>query len=187
MVVALTSRHLAGAMAEHFAGYGIDDVETRIVAHTDTQLEAIATALQRRLAASRGSQEAPGVEVGRGALGKVTVAFVNGAANAVERDVLAQARSNHDVFVVSEVDRIEVGVKDACDRSDNIECDPPLRGSVWIQNNSTGGVCSAGFNTRSKSDNKPYVLTAGHLSRRIVGHLEDAVRRRVESRHWPVP
>jgi Trypsin-like peptidase domain len=40
-------------------------------------------------------------------------------------------------------------------------CDPPLRGGV--QTASTyGGRCSVGFNVRSHSDGKPYVITAGH-------------------------
>lgn len=38
-------------------------------------------------------------------------------------------------------------------------CDPPLRGGVRIISNA---ACSAGFNVISNTDNKPYLLTAGH-------------------------
>lgn len=39
-------------------------------------------------------------------------------------------------------------------------CSPPLRGGVRIE--TTKWICTAGFIARSKTDNKPYVLTAGH-------------------------
>jgi hypothetical protein len=42
----------------------------------------------------------------------------------------------------------------------NVWCDPPLRGGVGIT--ASGGQCSAGFNVRSVSDGKRYLLTAGH-------------------------
>jgi hypothetical protein len=46
-------------------------------------------------------------------------------------------------------------------------CDPPLRGGPSIDNPATSprGDCSAGFITRSRVDNKPYLLTAGHCGR----------------------
>jgi hypothetical protein len=162
VVVALTSRSHVDAMVAHFASYGVSDIETRVVAHSDEQLAATARDMQRRLAESRSPGDDPHVDVGRGALGKVTVDFVDGPMNATEADVLSEARGTPDEFVVAEVDHIDVGVPDACDRTGNIECDPPLRGSVWMRNKSTLAPCSAGFNARSLSDSKPYVLTAGH-------------------------
>jgi len=44
------------------------------------------------------------------------------------------------------------------------DCDPPLRGGVGIVSFSGGlrRICTAGFNVRSTSDFKWYVLTAGH-------------------------
>jgi streptogrisin C len=44
------------------------------------------------------------------------------------------------------------------------DCDPPLRGGVGIVSFSgtTRSTCTAGFNVRSTSDSKWYVLTAGH-------------------------
>lgn len=44
-------------------------------------------------------------------------------------------------------------------------CDPPLRGGVRIVSERAG--CTAGFIARSRSDNKPYVLTAGHCFLRV--------------------
>jgi streptogrisin C len=43
-------------------------------------------------------------------------------------------------------------------------CDPPLRGGVGIVSDSGGvrRICTAGFNVRSTSDFKWYVMTAGH-------------------------
>lgn len=41
-----------------------------------------------------------------------------------------------------------------------LACDKPLRGGPAI--NRGTALCSAGFITRSRSDNKPYLLTAGH-------------------------
>ncbi len=44
------------------------------------------------------------------------------------------------------------------------DCDPPLRGGVGMVRGISGGIvtCSTGFNVRSNSDNKWYVMTAGH-------------------------
>jgi streptogrisin C len=41
-----------------------------------------------------------------------------------------------------------------------LACDKPLRGGPAIDNGVS--LCSAGFITRSRSDSKPYLLTAGH-------------------------
>jgi len=43
-------------------------------------------------------------------------------------------------------------------------CDPRLRGGVGMWDST--GVCTAGFNVRSKSDNLWYVMTAGHCGPR---------------------
>jgi hypothetical protein len=56
--------------------------------------------------------------------------------------------------------------KQACryEPSFGLACDKPLRGGPAIDNPSTSfeSDCSAGFITRSRSDSKPYLLTAGH-------------------------
>jgi len=46
-------------------------------------------------------------------------------------------------------------------------CDPPLRGGVGMDYLSSAGdaICTAGFNVRSTSDAKWYVMTAGHCGR----------------------
>jgi hypothetical protein len=48
-----------------------------------------------------------------------------------------------------------------------LACDKPLRGGPAIDNPATTvlGDCSGGFITRSRSDSKPYLLTAGHCGR----------------------
>lgn len=111
-VVAMTDRRLADAMREHFADYGVSDVEIRIVAHTKEHLDAVAEELQRRLRESRDSQEDVHVAVGRAALGKVTVEFVDGPMNATEEEILSKARAEADTFAVLEVDHIDDGQGD---------------------------------------------------------------------------
>lgn len=64
----------------------------------------------------------------------------------------------------AQLEQIAISREEACDFTGNIECDPPLRGSVWISG-PAARVCSAGFNAVSRSDLKPYVLTAGHCDR----------------------
>lgn len=161
VVVAMTDRRNADAMRDHFASYGVSDIDIRIVQHTNHHLDATAEDMQRRLRNARKPQDTTHAAVGRASLGTVTVEFVDGPMNATEEEVLSEARADPDTFTVIEVDHIDTGELDACDRMDNIECDPPLRGSVWMFNNDVG-TCSAGFNVRSSSDAKPYVLSAGH-------------------------
>jgi hypothetical protein len=60
-------------------------------------------------------------------------------------------------------------VKEACVwNTDGFFCDPPLRGGVGIDDLDpiTRTNCTTGFNARSKSDGKWYVLTAGHCGPR---------------------
>ena len=42
------------------------------------------------------------------------------------------------------------------------ECNAPLRGGIRISPNVTKGICTAGFNVRSRSNGVLYMLTAGH-------------------------
>lgn len=46
-------------------------------------------------------------------------------------------------------------------------CDPPLRGGVEVTKAANGKIyaCTVGFNVKSLSDSKPYILTAGHCLR----------------------
>lgn len=161
VVVAMTDRSLTDEMRDHFASYGVTDLKIRIAQRTDRHLDATAEDMQRRLHNSRTTQDDIYVQAGRKSLGKVTVEFVDGPMNATEKDVLSEARADPDTFTVSEVEQIQVDKKETCDRQNEIECDDPLRGSVWMRERSSAN-CSAGFNAKSKSDGKPYVLTAGH-------------------------
>lgn len=47
-------------------------------------------------------------------------------------------------------------------------CDPPSRGGVNITG--SNGSCTFGFNVRSKADNLPYILTAGHCTSGTSGY-----------------
>jgi hypothetical protein len=112
VVVAMTDRRLADAMGEHFASYGVSDIEIRIVRYTNRQLDATAEEMQRRLINAHSPQNDINVSVGRGSLGKVTVEFVEGPMNATEEEILAEARADSDMFAVTEVDHIDAGEED---------------------------------------------------------------------------
>lgn len=163
VVVALTDSSRSEPMREHFASYGVDNIDIQVVEHTKQYLDVTTKEMQRRLSNSAKPEANRNVLVSRRSLGKVTVRFVDGPMSATEKDILDEARSAPATFTVSEVDHLDRLETVACDRTDNIECDAPLRGSVWIHDpGGTGSNCSAGFNVKSSSDDKPYVLTAGH-------------------------
>lgn len=162
VVVGMTDPGRAEAMRRHFASYGVDNIDIQIFEHTKRHLDATAKQLQRRSIKSRGHNDEMSVQVGRASLGKVTLKYVEGSMNPTEKDILSKARRYPDMFAVSEVDRIEGGQLEACERNKKIWCDPPLRGSVWMHPPDDSAPCSAGFNVKSRSDGKPYVLTAGH-------------------------
>jgi streptogrisin C len=42
------------------------------------------------------------------------------------------------------------------------DCDPPLRGGVALYRVNSTAACSTAFYARSRSDGKPYIMTAGH-------------------------
>jgi hypothetical protein len=170
VLLGMTDHSQADAMRAHFTSYGVSDIEIKIVPHAKQALDTMAEGMQRRLRKSRNPRDNISVEVGRQSIGSVTVKFVDGPMNAEERKVVSQARADSDMFDVIEVDHIDAGELDACDRTGNIECDPPLRGSVWMWNTERSTPCTVGFNARSRSDQKPYVLTAGHC------HKESAAR-----------
>ncbi len=47
---------------------------------------------------------------------------------------------------------------------DTFDCDPPLRGGVGLYHNVSSGkiLCTAAFYAKSRSDGKPFIMTAGH-------------------------
>jgi len=63
-------------------------------------------------------------------------------------------------------------------------CDPPLRGSEWIASYDSAGTgvsqCTAGFTATSRTDGKPYLLTAGHCFR----SWRPALGRWLTAREW---
>lgn len=162
ITLALTDMSRAEELRQHFADYSIRAIDIELVQYNERRLDALAEGLQERLRNSRDSEDQAYVRVGRRELGKVTIAYVDGPMNDTEVDVIAEARADAQTFILTRVERFEPDQEDACDRSGNIECDPPLRGSVWVHNPVDPGTCTAGFNVRSSSDNLPYVLTAGH-------------------------
>jgi hypothetical protein len=166
VVVGLTDGAQAESIRQHFARFGVGGVEVRRFTHTQAQLERKVREADALLKAGRAAGGEASVEVGRRTLGKITVRVARhdtyGARaqlSGSEGAILATAAASPGLYEVVEVDRIAASAEEVCDFTSDIECDPPLRGSVRI----TGpGICSAGFNAVSRSDGKPYVLTAGH-------------------------
>lgn len=166
VVVGLTDPARSENMRQHYATAGVHDIEMRFFAATQAQIVTEAEVAQAQLLSSRAEHERPMVDVGVSTLGHVTVRVASGPLNAVEAGVVARARATPSLYQVIEVEEIIVSKEEACDFVDDIECDPPLRGSVKMH---TPTGCSVGFNVRSRFDNKPYVLTAGHCRNAGIG------------------
>jgi hypothetical protein len=137
-----------------------------VVEHTMDELlaaqKAVVARLQQELPAGEKERAslAAGTEI-RADLNKVTVSLPKGSFGDVASKDLAA------VFVRAHGDKLDVGLDarraqtSACDWP---FCDPPLRAGVLI-GTSYGHHCTAGFPARSRSDNKLYIMTAGHCGR----------------------
>lgn len=101
----------------------------------------------------------------------------NVADNRVELEVGTSASSSQVADIEDAASKVAVDTKLVTGASGGVavqplscdfpHCDPPLRGGVFIQSvnkNEDGNTngCTAGFVARSKSDDKPYLMTAGH-------------------------
>lgn len=84
--------------------------------------------------------------------------------NDVEAQLVALALASPEAFQLVFVDVMPTPVVEACSFTAVIICDPPLRGGVRLLSNDRSNACSAGFLARSRTDGKPYVLTAGHCN-----------------------
>jgi hypothetical protein len=80
---------------------------------------------------------------------------------AAQQDVVAQARARFSdrVRLVDYPGRIN---HTRCALIGTYDCDAPLRGGVSMYINTSTFQCSTGFNVRSNSDGKWYVMTAAH-------------------------
>lgn len=163
VVVGLTDPTRSVEMRQHYARAGVHDIELRFFSATQAQIVAEAEVAQAQLLSSRAEHEQPMVEVGVSTLGRVTVGVASGPLSAVEESVVSRAWATPSLYRVISVDEVIVPKEEACNFAYDIKCDPPLRGSVKT------GVCSVGFNVRSRFDNRPYVLTAGHCRNAGIG------------------
>lgn len=159
----VSSSDAADEVIAHFSGYGIDPLTIREVEHSDDDMVSIASSLASSL--RNLSWEGAHYDVRRASVDKIEVR--------VERssrlpDGFAPLVAKYDPALVEVVEVAEVlqGVDEACDWTGDIECDPPLRGSVKINQDVPGPnpVCTAGYNVRSLSDDLPYVLFPGHCT-----------------------
>jgi streptogrisin C len=102
---------------------------------------------------------------------------------------VAEAQRVHGDAVVLEVGTGYLGKPQVCrvERDYGLACDAPLRGGVTLAFGAPGSAtpwCTAGFIVRSKSDQKPYILTAGHCGNRIWStHLGNGDRRDIGQTH----
>lgn len=156
VVVAVTDPSSADAMREHFLKFGVPAVEVQVSSTPQSEMQRLIDNTQERL---RGSRAEPLVTVGMSTLGRITVTVAVGQLNATESDIVADATAAPNLYRIEEVQNLTNAKEQACDFTDDIECDPPLRGSVRFY---SPQVCTVGFNVRSRIDSKPYVLTAGH-------------------------
>jgi hypothetical protein len=163
--VALTSTAHASSVSSVLASHGISaDSDIVTVTHTQRQLEDAQPAIEDQLA------DLP--------LGTVEIAR-NTETNSVQVTVAAAATPEQRAHIASVAASapVRVNVVDSPDASLLTEaldcklpdCARPLRGGVRIATNPSrpdkdgnNHTCTAGFVARSRSDQAPYVLTAGH-------------------------
>ena len=150
-----------GRLREAARRFGLDeDVSFETVARTEAALSAVFD----DVAAGAGSVQedenplAVSVSVARNAVAVHRAPgrdFTAAQATWFER---VQARHGEAVFLGA--DREPVQARGCSWPS----CDPPLRGGIWINpaNTNSGGTCTSGFYVASKTDSKPFMLTAAH-------------------------
>lgn len=164
VTIAVSDESKVDALRTHFAEFGLGEIG---IVESNASLDELrdqAGSMQVRLIEAA-PVEQRNLTVDLTTLGRLTVHYEEGKLNAVEDAILDEAQGSLQLFDVVAVDEIRrPGPNDACDRTDNIECDPPFRGSIRFHRSGTTGtsICTAGFNARSKTDLKGYVLTAGH-------------------------
>lgn len=162
VTVAITNPTLVPETEQHFVKHGVDNVDVRTVLLTHTELDDLIGQLRERLRESRLDGSSPLLDVGIQSLGMITLQVSRGMLNATEADIVNMALASPGIYQLMYVDSLPRSFLEACNFADDIECDPPLRGSVRILDG--GDICTAGFVARSVSDDKPYVLTAGHCN-----------------------
>ena len=165
VAVAATTGEGAAEIADYLTDRGVTSISTEVVPMTDAELEAVAGDLTKALVEK--GYPLTEVSVERSSLGRVTVEVSEGADRAeVQRFAESYLADNERLvdarFVTVPPEPVATG--DACKWTGDTECDPPLRGSVKMTMPSPGhgSSCSIGFNARSRSDQLPYVTTAGH-------------------------
>lgn len=157
--VAVTSDEWVLPMRDHFVRAGVPLVEIDVVGLTEAEVGDVIEAAQASILSSRPAGADRLVDLSLTEPGTVTVEVAPGKRTPAEAAVVARAEAAPGLYRIVPVDAIVDGSDEACDMSGDIECDPPLRGGVLMH---TPGVCTVGFVARSRSDNAPYVLTAGH-------------------------
>ncbi len=160
VTVGVIDETAASEMRNHFMRHGVPDIGIRSVTMSQSMLIDTIATIANQLRASRADGSEPLIGIGLTELGLITIRIAPGELNETEQTVVQAARVRPELYKIQEVEEIETGQPESCDFTEDIECDPPLRGSVRI----TGGglICTAGFIARSRSDDRPYVLTAGH-------------------------
>ena len=164
-IAAFGTRALTQELLPHGAGM---TTTTRIVARR-YPLEKLEATFEDvvRLASMSAAVDAPNVTAGINEEANVVRVTIpsDSVATARQRELMRILRERHG-------DRIEIIRDDSVIDTDVCQgdyCDQPLRAGVGIGYNTSSGldrrICTAGFFGRSLSDNKLYLLTAGHCVR----------------------
>jgi hypothetical protein len=166
VTLAVSSPALEAGIVEHFMSYGLSEVDVVSASLNHDQLDALVEARQSELADVTLDEADRRIAFSRSTLGRITVEVASSELTEGEARLLDSARAAPEVYEIVDVGELDRPVKEVdCDRYGNIECDPPLRGSIRVRhlkNDGQIGVCTHGFNVYSRSDAKPYVLVAGH-------------------------
>jgi len=162
VMVGMTKMELASEVSEHFASYGVR-IEVEQHQLTQVVLEDRSEELQQQVIGDES------IEIGIGEIGVITIRYVEGKLTEEAKSVLIAAADDPDLFMVERVASVAPASEELCDWTGDIECDPPLRGSVRMNHPQTGPdpICSAGFNAEGRTNGLPFVLSAGHCAEAI--------------------
>lgn len=157
--VAIAPTTNEAALAAVLKDKGIErDADTVTVHSTWQQLTATKDRWVERVASLLAKQQAMvGIDPSRNA---VAVDLSSEADRSEVDSARSQAQRENVAVVVAERPESSFDIRAvACSWP---YCDKPLRGATGIHGLSSGKRCTGGFFVRSVSNNKPYLLTAGH-------------------------
>ena len=161
--VSTTDAMLAPAFREHYLRAGVP-VDVVVAPRTRAQVEGLIDQINHELQSERPKDDPGRVSASESIPGLVTITVADGVLLPGEQRVVDGAGDAPKEYRIERVKVLEQAALTSCDYSPDISCDPPIRGSMRIAKDDAARTpsCTAGFNVRSRTDSKPYVLAAGH-------------------------